>query len=247
MKAFLLAAGKGTRLKPYTNSMPKCLIPIHGKPMLEIWLALMERCGISEILINTHHLPTQIEQFVRSRKNRFNIKLTVTYEPYLLGSGGTVAANKEFVAGSEDFIIAYADNLTNLDLGQMIKFHHYHCKSRRGVLTMGLFDAPDPRSCGIAVLDKNKKVLKFIEKPQIPESNLANGGIYIASQEIFQYFPEKIWNKMKGEREQTLDFGFDILPALVGRIYGYHIREYLRDIGTVESYHQAIKEWPPKI
>ncbi len=236
MKAFLLAAGVGTRLRPYTDKTPKCLMPIQGIPLLEIWITLLEKNNINEVLINTHHLADQVEAFVKRIQKKVRIKITTKYEKNLLGSGGTILSNRNFVDGGNDFLIIYADNLTNIDLKKMIGFHS-DCKKKGGILTMGLFHAPDPRACGIAELDKDKKVINFIEKPKNPLSDLANGGIYITSPRIYEYFPEPV------TREPVIDFGYHILPQLKEQMYGYEIEEYLKDIGTIEAYDTARREW----
>lgn len=236
MKAFLLAAGEGTRLRPLTNTLPKCLIPIHGKPLLGIWIELFDKFNIWEVLINTHHHATKVEQFIKNINT--NVQITTSYERKLLGSGGTVYANRNFITGCGDFIIAYADNLTNINLSKLISFHR-SCRSKEGVLTMGLMRTSDPRSCGIVVLDKENRIVKFTEKPEYPESDLANGGIYIASQKIFDFFPD---DKIKS-KDSVFDLGYHLFPALAGKMFGYEIKEYIRDIGNIESYNLALKEW----
>jgi mannose-1-phosphate guanylyltransferase len=239
MKAFLLAAGIGTRLRPYTDNIPKCLIPIHGKPLLEIWLELFDKYQVEAVLLNIHHHAEKIDKFIAGIKRDVQVKITPFYEQRLLGSGGTIVANRSFVADSDEFIIAYADNLTNINLFKMIHFHR-RMKSKGGILTMGLIYSVYPKDCGITVMDKENKIVKFIEKPQNPVGNLANGGIYIASQEIFKFLP-----KTEGaDKNGAIDIGFDVLPALIGKMYGYKIKEYIRDIGTIESYHKALEEWP---
>ena len=239
MKAFLLAAGRGTRLRPHTDGVPKCLMPIHGKPLLQIWLELLERSGISAVLVNTHHLAEQVETFLAARQRESPMDIRTVYEPRLLGSAGTIWARRGFVRGSQPFVIAYADTLSDIDLGRMLTVHRGY--QRRGaVLTMGLMPAPDPRACGIAVLDGHNRIIQFTEKPKHPVSNLANGGIYIASPEIFSYFDG--FKKMMNQR--ATDLGHDLLPRLVGRMYGYPIREYACDIGTPAAYRRALAEWP---
>jgi len=238
MKAFLLAAGQGTRLKPYTSVIPKCLIPIHGKPLLEIWIELLERSGISEILINTHHHADQVEQFLNRIKNRVKPKITPLFEKKLLGSGGTVWRHRQAVINEKNFLIIYADNLTTIDLKRMIR-QHDHYRTLGGILTMGLIRAPVPRECGIVTLDNTQKIVSFIEKPDKPASDLANGGIYVATPEIFSFFPV---NYIK-QTDHICDLGFHLLPKLAGKMYGYEIEEYLRDIGTIESYNAALREW----
>ncbi len=238
MKAFLMAAGKGTRLKPFTDDHPKCLIPIHGKPLLRIWIDLMARHGITEVLINTHHHSDQVERFVSETRPHTPITLHTVYEPELLGSAGTVWENRTFTAGQQDFLIAYADNLTNLDISRLAEAHR---QSRPGgcILTMALMHAPNPSQCGIATLDEKNNITQFIEKPQHPAGDLANAGIYIASKEIYDVMEdhagaEKIW-----------DLGHHILPVLTGRMRGFHIAPYyLKDIGTPEAYRTALVQWP---
>jgi mannose-1-phosphate guanylyltransferase len=239
MKAFLLAAGKGTRLKPYTDAHPKCLIPIHGTPLLKIWIDLLEKHGISEILINTHHHADQVEQFVARTRPETTVGLHTVYEPVLLGSAGTLWKNKTFVKDESDFIIAYADNLTNMDMSKMIDIHRQF-RSMGGSLTMGLIKAPNPRSCGIVTLDHDGKIISFVEKPNRPQSDLANGGIYIASEQIYHLI-----NRSRDEQFDVWDLGHHVLPSLAGKMYGFPIAPfYLKDIGTPEAYEEALRQWP---
>jgi mannose-1-phosphate guanylyltransferase len=239
VRAILLAAGKGTRLKPFTDTVPKCLMPIHGKTLLEIWLDLFEKYGISDVLINTHHHSAKVEGFIEDIIKHRRIKIITSHERELLGSGGTVFANRDFVADTDDFIIAYADNLTDINLDKMIDSHRLF-RSKGGIITIGLFRAPDPTSCGIVVFDEENRILDFTEKPINPKSNLANCGIYISTQEIFNYLDICMDKKKNG----VLDFGFHVLPELAGKMFGYEIKGYLRDIGTSNSYHKALEEWP---
>lgn len=231
MKAFLLAAGKGSRLWPITEHIPKCLVPINGKPILQIWLELCARYEIEEVLINLHHFPDLVRNFIHS--STWNLKINLFHEEKLLGSGGTVLANKEFFKNEERFFIFYADNLTNVNLTQMTNFDNAH----RGPLTMGLFRTDSPEKCGIAEIGQDALIIGFEEKPKLPKSNLANGGIYLAKKEIWDYIPS----------QEFLDFGFDILPRLVGKMYGYEIQEFLMDIGTIESYNKAQELWREKV
>lgn len=261
MKAFLLAAGLGTRLRPLTHTIPKCLIPINGKPLLQIWLDLCQNHGINEIFINTHHLPHLVEDYFKINgyslffdrkiklKNREDqltnnlltyegkgLKIILSYEPSLLGSAGTILANQGFVEGEKEFFILYADNLTNVNLGDLLYFHRSH----GDLFTMGLFKTERPKTCGIAELDGDGKIVSFEEKPRNPETNFAAAGVYVASPSIFELFP----NKEGKNINEPLDLGFHILPKLTGHMYGYLINEYLLDIGDMKSYQKAQKEWP---
>ena len=228
MKAFLLAAGLGTRLKPITDNIPKCLVKIHNQPLLYYWLKLCEKYGIDEVIINLHYLPDKVKEFLDG--NQTAVRVKTVYEKKLLGSGGTILNNKDFVKGEESFFIFYADNLTNVNLEKMKSFH----KTHNEFLTMGLFITNSPESCGIAELDRSEKIIDFVEKPKKPKSNLANAGIYLARQEIFSFFPDN---------KELIDFGFDILPKLVNKMYGFVISDYLIDIGTMENYKRAQIEW----
>jgi mannose-1-phosphate guanylyltransferase len=240
MKAFLLAAGRGTRLLPYTKTTPKCLMPINGRPLLAIWLELLAQHGIDHVLINTHHHARQVIQFIKEIKDAYPLDITLVHEKMLLGSGGTLSANRRFVENSGDFVIAYADNLTAVNLTAMVRFHR-RLTPNGCVLTMGLMHSPNPTACGIAVVDHTNKIIKFSEKPAHPESNLANAGIFIASQKFFACMP----NHSMVSNSHPYDLGFHLLPTLAGKMYGYRILEYIKDIGTVKSYHQALTEWRP--
>jgi mannose-1-phosphate guanylyltransferase len=227
-KAFLLGAGLGTRLRPLTDHIPKCLVPINGKPLLEIWLDLCEQCGIEDVLINTHHLAPMVEAWAAAQTAGTRIQLS--YEETLLGSAGTVAANRDFIGNSRDFYIFYADNLVSVDLGALQAFHFRH----DGVLTLGLFHSSQPRQCGIVTLDSQQRVVTFEEKPAQPKSDLANAGVFIARRELLNFLPSNGFS----------DFGRNILPKLVGRMRGYVLNGYLLDIGTLENYQRAQLEWP---
>jgi len=230
MKAFLLAAGLGTRLKPITDNVPKCLVSIHGRPLLAWWMDLFEKHHIEEVLINTHYLPIPVQKYIKSyNKLKTGTTLVEFYESKLLGSGGTVLNNRNFIGNDENFLVCYADNLTNANLAKMIAYHMSH----EGVLTMGLFHTNNPTGCGIAALDAEGRICEFEEKPQRPTSNLANAGIYVVNKKIFEYIPKK----------SVVDFGKDVLPLLVNKMCGYIIDEYLLDIGTMENYKKAQREW----
>lgn len=227
-KAFLLAAGLGTRLRPLTDEVPKCLVPIHGKPLLSIWLDICERLGIEEVFINTHHLADQVRAWAQQQTSR--VKIRLFHEEVLLGSAGTVAANRDFVGEDGDFFIFYADNLVHVDLEAMKRFHLHHC----GILTLGLFHSPRPESCGIATLDASGRIVAFQEKPLRPASDLANAGVYIARRRLFDFLP----------RQGFADFGRDVIPNLLPEVWGTPLDGYIIDVGTPENYRKALEEWP---
>lgn len=226
-KAFLLAAGLGTRLRPFTDKVPKCLVPIYDKPLLGWWIDLLEKHGVEEVLINLHHLGDQVTAFINSYPTI--IKFRFFYEEKLLGSAGTLRDNKEFIKNEKAFFILYADNLTNYDLTLFSEFHE---KSNLP-FSMALFETTKPQMCGIAELDENDVVTSFEEKPKYPKSSLANAGLYIAKPEILDLIPGL----------EITDIGFHLLPQLVGKMAGWRSNNYLIDIGTIDNLNKANNEW----
>jgi mannose-1-phosphate guanylyltransferase len=225
VKAVLLIAGLGTRLRPLTNSIPKCLLPINGEPLLGIWFEKLVAAGVSEVLINTHWLADQVSDYVEKNCPP-ELKVTVFYEQQLLGSAGTLAANRDFF-GSDPFFIIYGDNLSDVNLADLYASHLKH----RPVLTLSTFEAEFPERCGIAEIDHQQIIQGFVEKPQTPLSNRAAAGIYVAEPEIFDYFPQQ-------KTLSVLDLGFDVIPRLIGKMRNYSI-DKLIDIGTFENYQKA--------
>ncbi len=230
MKALILAAGLGTRLRPLTNSIPKALILIAEKPLLQYHLELLGRAGINEIIINTHYLSNKINQFVDEyRGTHRNLKITTSFEPNLLGTAGALRANEDFFSTDENFIVVCGDNFTNINYSPFITFHNNH----HGVATIGCYFEPHPESKGIIVFDSNKKIEQFKEKPAIENivSNWASGGIYMFNRNIFNYL-----NQLA---KLPLDFAYDVFPALINakeKMYAYEIPEILLDVGTPETY-----------
>ncbi len=228
MKAILLAAGKGVRLYPLTERVPKCLVPICGKPLLRIWLERLRNHGVDSVLVNTHHLAESVRQYVRDNPVD-GVDVRLAHEPELLGSAGTVRANREFVRGEDDFFILYADNLTAADLTKFLAFH----REKKSPFTIGLFQTAQPTECGIVLSDENGRVTAFEEKPKQPRGTWANSGLYIAKQGLFDFIPAR----------RPCDFGFDVLPALLDRMYAYRIHEFFCDIGAPDRLAYAEREW----
>lgn len=228
VKAYLLAGGRGERLRPLTLTTPKCLVPIDGVPLLGLWLELCHRNGVTDVLLNVSHHEEQVRRFLDARAA--GPRVTLVTEPEPLGSARTVFQHREFAQGEESFWIFYADNLTDMRLAPMAAVHHAHDV----VLTMGLFHAPNPRAAGIVQLDRDGLVVAFDEKPEYPQGDLANAGVYLARPSVFDYIPD---------RPGVVDFGHDVLPRLVGRMAGYVIDDFLVDIGTPAALEQAGRAW----
>lgn len=183
MRAFILAGGNGTRLRPLTDSVPKCLLPIQGVPLLEIWLNSCKAAGITDVLVNAHAHSDVVKEFAAKQKS--GVRVSVVEEPQLLGSAGTLAENRAFVAGEEAFFVLYGDVLTNVDLQRMLEFH----QQKNLPATLGIYQVPDPTRCGIVSIDENAVVQKFVEKPKRPASSWAFSGVMTAGQKIFDFAP----------------------------------------------------------
>lgn len=223
-KCILLAAGLGTRLKPLTNHTPKCLVKIQGKPLLDYWLNLLYKHGITHVLINTHHLSEQVVKFIKSVDTPLEVQLS--YEKELLGSLGTIIYNKNFYKDDESVLVINADNLTNMNLSRFIECHLSHNLDA----SIGLMETENPSECGIVEMDFDNNIIGYEEKPIIPKTNISNAGVYLFNTIIFRNL----------EASCVLnDIGNDLLPNLVGRSYGYLLDEFLIDIGSLSALEKA--------
>jgi mannose-1-phosphate guanylyltransferase len=229
MRAILLAAGFGTRLRPLTNRMPKCLVPIKGRPLLEIWLKRLTEAGIGPFLINMHYLAEQVQVFIESSPHRDQV--TLVYEHELLGTAGTLIANLDFLQG-EDALLIHADNYCLADFRAFMTAHKQ--RPPNCVMTMMTFRTNNPSSCGIVELDERDVVVGFHEKVAKPPGNLANGAIYILSAELLMMMEG---NDLCSAKE----FSTEVLERFVGRIYAHETTENFIDIGAPESYASVNK------
>jgi mannose-1-phosphate guanylyltransferase len=229
MKVILLAAGYGTRLKPITNSTPKCLVKIQGKPLLEYWLDLLAKAGTFDILINTHYLATQVQSYIENVTHPHSIRLS--YEKELLGTAGTLRAANEFL-GNEPVMLIHADNLSKFSVADFIAAHE--SKPQRCDMTMMLYNTQYPESSGIVELDDEKVVIAFHEKKKKAPGTLANGAVYILDPVIVQEL-------MK--RPNISDFSTQVIPNGMGKIFTFFNDVYHRDIGTPESLAAAESEY----
>jgi len=228
MKAILLAGGRGERLRPLTDSMPKCLVPIDGVPLLSIWLDLCASHGVTDVLVNVSaHVP-QVRQLLAARTDGPTVTLVEEMAPR--GNAGTVRAERAFVDDAESFFVLYSDNLTAADLRALWTFHHSHAD----LLTMGVFRTAYPRMAGIVTLGDEGRVLDFTEKPARPASDLANAGLYVVRRELLDWIPHG----------PIVDFALDVFPRCRGRMRAYLIEEYLLDIGHPSAFARAQVEWP---
>jgi NDP-sugar pyrophosphorylase family protein len=227
MKGMILAAGEGRRLRPLTNQLPKPMLPLANRPLLEHILNYLRNCGITELAINLHYLPAAVIDYFGDGR-QWGVNLRYSVEEQLLGSAGGVKRLQSFF--DQTFVVYYGDVFTYAELGEMISFHRHS----RAVATMGLYQVSDPWNRGIVQLDENHSIVRFEEKPGRDQvfSNLANAGIYVLEPEVLTWVPA----------EQKYDFGHDVFPRMLTagvKIAGYEIKDVLIDIGLPETYEQA--------
>lgn len=231
MRALLLAAGLGTRLRPITDTIPKCMVQIQGKPLLGYWLEMLVDAGIQPILINLHYFADFVLDYLNSVD--FSKKISTVYEHSLLGTAGTLRKNRDFF-GNEPVMVIHADNLSKFNVDSFMRSHYKRpigCE-----ITMMTFMTTSPESCGIVEIDARGVVQAFHEKVDSPPSNLANGAVYIIEPCVFDY--------LEGLDRNFIDFSTDVIPNFIGRINTFENDVYHRDIGTVESYEAACREYP---
>ena len=226
MRAMLLAAGFGTRLRPLTETIPKCLVPIKGRPLLHIWLERLTQAGFGPFLINTHYLAEQVEEFIEDSLYRDQVRLINERELY--GTAGTVITNRAFFQ-EQDGLVIHADNYCLADFDAFKRAHHN--RPAECVMTMMTFRTDSPQNCGIVELDTRGIVVAFHEKVVNAPGNLANCAVYILSSELIKELGLMFVN--------ATSFSEDVINKLVGKIYTYETKSFFLDIGTPETYKKA--------
>ena len=227
MKALILAAGEGSRLRPLTLTRPKPMLPVGGRPLLEHIILLLRRSGITEIAINLHYKPTVISSYFGDG-HLWGVHITYSLEETLLGSAGAAKRLQSYL--NETFVVFYGDLYTKMDLTPLVQFHYDHGSQ----ITVALYEVDNPCDCGIVDLSPDGRIRRFVEKPSPDEvfSNLANAGIYIVEPGILDYVPPG----------QPYDFGRDLFPRLLDEgieVWGYPIHDLLIDIGTPAKYEEV--------
>lgn len=200
MKAMILAAGKGTRLKSLTRTVPKPMVPVAGRPMLEYIVEQIRNAGITELWVNIHHLPEKIQTHFGDG-SRFGVRIAYSPERELLGTAGAVKLLESHF--TETFLLYYGDNYVEIDLKDFVQKH----KASLAIATIAIFHCSKPHMSGIVKVDDHGNVLKFVEKPpkDAGMGNLANAGVYALEPRILSHIPG-------GE---SSDFGRDIFPRVL--------------------------------
>jgi mannose-1-phosphate guanylyltransferase len=228
MRAILLAAGLGTRLRPLTDHIPKCMVPIDGRPLLDYWLHGLFASGFERVLVNLHHHAGAVRAFLQA--SPFAARIDMVDEERLLGTAGTMRANADYVDGP--FLLAHADNLCITDFRAFAAAHA--ARPSGTALTMMTFDPPDPTQCGIVALDDRCVVTAFHEKVADPPGRLANAAVYMAEPSVAAF--------VRNLPQEAPDLSRDVIPHYVGRIFAWHNGDYHIDVGTPPAYAAAQRD-----
>jgi mannose-1-phosphate guanylyltransferase len=218
MKAMVLAAGLGTRLRPLTYEITKPMVPVLDRPVMAHILDLLERHGFEEVIANLHYFPDSIRSYFGEGG-----RLSYRFEPDLLGTAGGVRACAEFFGG-EPFLVISGDALTDIDLTAFAARH----REAGGIATLAVKQVSDTREYGVVLHDRSGRITGFQEKPERDEalSDLGNCGIYMFDPSIFEHFPDRPF----------ADWAQDVFPALLERDVPFHIhevRDYWNDVGSL--------------
>jgi NDP-sugar pyrophosphorylase family protein len=242
LKAVVLAGGFGTRLRPLSCTRPKLLFPIGNKPLLDWTIEKLAKSGTQEVILAVSYMTEAFVQHYRKSKQKAKISFSRDMEvsgkrtlfPRPLGTGGAIKNAEKLIGHEEPFLVLNGDVLTNIDYAELVKKHK---TNKKAVATIALCQVEDPSRYGVAELAKDKRVVRFVEKPS-PEkasSNLVNAGIYALEPDIFDYIP--IGKKVSIERE--------VFPKLAdnGKLYGFRFEGLWIDIGKPEDYLKANRLW----
>jgi mannose-1-phosphate guanylyltransferase len=222
MKAMVLAAGLGTRLRPLTYEITKPMVPVLDRPVMEHILDLIERHSFDGVIANLHYFPETIREY-------FGKRISYRFEEELLGTAGGVRACADFF-GDEPFLVISGDALTDIDLTAFAARH----RETGGIATLAVKQVPDTREYGVVLHDREGRITGFQEKPKPDEalSDLGNCGIYMFEPAIFDYFPDRPF----------VDWAKDVFPALLENDVPFHIhevREYWNDVGSLAELRQG--------
>ncbi len=227
MKAIILSAGKGTRVRQLDPSIPKPLMNIAGKPMILWNIELLKNNGIIDIAINTHYLANKIKEYLGDGK-KWGVNLRYSYEPKLLGTSGALNNFRDFL--DERFVVIYADIISNMNLKNLIDFH----KEKKSLATLVVHKTDHPEDSDIVQIDKHYRVINLIKKPGSDSfGDLGNAALYVVEPQIFNYLP-------KGKS----DFIRDVFPKMISKgenIYADETSEFINDAGTPERLEKIEK------
>ncbi len=228
MKAMLLAAGRGERLRPLTDTTPKCMLPFEGKPLLEHWMEKLHSFGVRDVVINVHHLAEVIVDHFGSGE-RWDVQIQYSRERELLGTSGALRQVKSLFE-DERFLVIYADNQSTCGLDDIVEFH----ARSGGAATVAACWIEDPRSCGIIGFDTQGRIERFLEKPTAEQvfSHYINAGIYVFEPAVFDYIPAN----------EVSDFSRDVFPRMLAArasLYAFPYDGYVLKFDTFEDWKKT--------
>src|SRR5579871_3703220 len=231
MKAMILAAGVGSRLDPLTRNVPKPLVPIINRPVMEYLVELLKKHGFDEIMVNLHYLGDQIEGYFGDG-SRWGVHIHWSREEKLWGDAGSLKRVEEFFK-DETFLVIGGDDLTDMDLSKLVKTHH----EKKALSTIALSLVDDPSEYGIVLMNEEQRITRFLEKPkgEVIFSNTANTGVYVFEPEIFELIPRGVFYL----------FGKQVFPLLLEQrlpLYGHLTAAYWKDVGNLKVYVQTHKD-----
>ena len=232
MKAMILGAGVGSRLDPLTRSLPKPAVPVVGKPVIGHLCDLLRRHGVTEVVINVHYLADRLIAAVGDG-SAYGVRITYAREDRLWGDAGGLKRVADFFAGEEQILVLGGDDLTDMDIGAIVKKHH----EKNAVATIGVTPVEETREFGVAVADDDGIISAFQEKPRPEEalSNLANTGIYVFHPKVLEFIPESTFYGL----------GRDVLPGLLAageRLVAVPSSAYWKDVGNLTVYRQVQRD-----
>lgn len=226
--AMILAGGEGTRLRPITYEIPKALVPVHGKPLIEHLFDLLKKYGVNDVILSVGHMKDKIMN-EKGNWSRAGMNISFVEEKTPLGTGGPLRLAKDKL--TKTFIVSNGDELKNINVMDMYESH----KRNRALATIALTTVSDPSQYGVAKLEGNR-IIEFVEKPKKGKapSKLINAGFYIIEPEVVEMIPK---GRCSLEKE--------IFPKLanMGRLYGFPFSGQWFDTGNLERYERALKEW----
>ncbi len=232
MRALLLAAGEGSRLRPLTDDRPKVMVEIGGEPAASHALRWLASQGVTDVAVNLNHKPEVLTAFVGDG-SRFGVKVRYSFEARALGTAGALGPLRDFFAGEAEFLVLYGDVLTDLVIGPMLDLH----RSAAADVTIALHHPDDPTASGLIAFDGDHRITRFVEKPSAKDvfSPWANGGIYLCGPRVLDFIEPRV----------PLDFGSDVFPAMLAsgcRLCAYASDATLIDFGTPERMERA-QQW----
>jgi NDP-sugar pyrophosphorylase family protein len=233
MKALVLCGGLGTRLRPLTDRLPKCMLPLAGRPLLASILELLQRHGIEEVFVNLHWYPEAIRGYFGDGSG-FGVSIRYLEEAELSGTAGPLRKLRKELSDGR-FVVLNGDNLTDLDITALSAFH----RGAGAELSIALHeeDAADLPGKSVVQTDDEGRITRFVEKPRRSElfSTWSSAGVYVVEPSVIARIPPEV----------PYDFGHDLIPSMLAdnrSVYGYRARFYLLDIGTQDAYARAERD-----